>query len=325
MLQQAIDFRDESEALFALLDPLSDTDWSRKTQFKNWTINDVVAHLHIWNHAADLSLRDNNAFMEFVAQFKLAMKQGDGHLRFTHTWLHGTKNRELLRNWREFYLEMSDRFAAADPRMRVNWVGPGMSVRSSISARLMETWAHGQEIYDLIGAQRTHTDRIKHIATIGVKTFGWTFINRKLEPPGPPPYVRLTAPSGDIWEWNEPSETECVTGDAVVPGRSVYLIDILGGKGGSCNTLQVETARWGDVNDDGTSNNPDGPPNAMDIMFVIDKIKQIPGAHPHWETQLGAGSPNSKTPVNVVDLALVIDAVRVEPELQYRYIPEGCQ
>ena len=30
----------------------------------------------------------------------------------------------------------------------------------------METWAHGQEIYDLVGATRTHTDRIK-LGTVG--------------------------------------------------------------------------------------------------------------------------------------------------------------
>ena len=83
------------------------------------------------------------------------------------------------------------------------------------TARTMETWAHGQEVYDLVGATRTHTDRIKHVATIGVKTFGWTFANRGLPAPGPPPWVRLVAPSGAIWEWNEPSETDFVRGDAV--------------------------------------------------------------------------------------------------------------
>ena len=83
------------------------------------------------------------------------------------------------------------------------------------TARYMETWAHGQEVYDLVGASRTHTDRIKNITTIGIKTFGWTFVNRKLEIPGPPPYVRLVAPSGEVWEWNDPNETEYVRGDAV--------------------------------------------------------------------------------------------------------------
>jgi uncharacterized protein (TIGR03084 family) len=90
-----------------------------------------------------------------------------------------------------------------------------MGVSMFTTARYMETWAHGQEVYDLVGVSRPVTDRIKNIATIGVKTFGWTFVNRKLDVPGPPPYVRLVAPSGAIWEWNEPSEAECIRGDAI--------------------------------------------------------------------------------------------------------------
>ena len=56
---------------------------------------------------------------------------------------------------------------------------------------------------------------VRNIATIGMKTFGWTFVNRGLEVPGPPPYVRLVAPSGEVWEWNDPSESESVRGDAL--------------------------------------------------------------------------------------------------------------
>ena len=90
-----------------------------------------------------------------------------------------------------------------------------MGVAMFTTARYMETWAHAQEVYDLVGAPRVHTDRIKNIATIGVKTFGWTFVNRKLEVPAPTPFVVLTAPSGAVWEWNEPSESERIRGDAV--------------------------------------------------------------------------------------------------------------
>jgi uncharacterized protein (TIGR03084 family) len=79
----------------------------------------------------------------------------------------------------------------------------------------METWAHGQEVYDLKRVERTPTDRIRHIFTLGVKTFGWTFVNRRLELPGPPPRVRLVAPSGAIWEWNETSGSGRVEGRAV--------------------------------------------------------------------------------------------------------------
>jgi len=48
-----------------------------------------------------------------------------------------------------------------------------------------------------------------------VRTYGWTFANRKMEPPGDAPFVRLTAPSGALWEWNDPSQDNKVEGSAV--------------------------------------------------------------------------------------------------------------
>ncbi len=208
MLQQAIDFREESEALFALIDPLADRDWEQKTQFKEWTINDVVVHLHFGNYLADLSLQDSTAFTDFMRRWMAESKHKGSHMAATHTWLDGTKNRVLLKRWQEFYREMTDRFVGADPKQRVKWVGPDMSVRSSITARLMETWAHGQAVYDLLGQVRDDADRIQNIAVLGVNTFGWTFTNRGVVVPTDPPYIRLTAPSGAIWEWNPPAQQE---------------------------------------------------------------------------------------------------------------------
>ncbi|MES2782461.1 MAG: maleylpyruvate isomerase N-terminal domain-containing protein, partial [Pseudomonadota bacterium] len=66
-MQQATDFLDESMALAALLEPLSEADFDRPTQFKGWTINNVIRHLHVWNIAVDLSLQDEEAFGAFVS------------------------------------------------------------------------------------------------------------------------------------------------------------------------------------------------------------------------------------------------------------------
>jgi uncharacterized protein (TIGR03084 family) len=213
MIQQAIDFRDESEALYRLLEPLKDEVFERVTQFKKWTINDVLTHLHLWNWAADLTLKDPAAFDEFLQE--LVTYVGRGTLReFENSRLKGLDKRKLLEEWHSFCHAMSDRYAVADPKARVKWAGPDMSARSKITARLMETWAHGQEVYDVLGVKRVDTDRIKNIAMLGIKTFGWTFSCRGLEMPGKAPYVKLTAPSGDTWEWNEPSEESRVEGSA---------------------------------------------------------------------------------------------------------------
>jgi uncharacterized protein (TIGR03084 family) len=214
MFPQVQDFLDESEALHALCAPLSDGDFEQVTQFKGYTIGDVIGHLHHWNQAADLSLRDAAGFQAFYKTVVEGLGRGLGLVQIANEWLGPLRGRALLAEWRRFYREMAERFGAADPKARVPWAGPSMSVRSSITARLMETWAHGQEVYDVLGVERVNGDRIKNIAVLGVNTFGWTFVNRKLEPPKDVPYVRLTAPSGAIWEWNEPSDTNRVEGSA---------------------------------------------------------------------------------------------------------------
>jgi uncharacterized protein (TIGR03084 family) len=214
MLTQALDFRDESDALFALLDTLGQADWTRATQFKHWTPNDVIAHLEMGNYAADRSLQGGEEFAAFVRLLAEMGRNAGRHLDATHAWLGGSKNHDLLLRWRDFYRGMADRFVVAEPKRRVKWFGPDMSVLSSISARLMETWAHGQALYDLFGRTRVDTDRIKNIAIIGINTFGWTFANRKIEPPGVRPNVRLTAPSGALWEWPQPATTDLIEGTA---------------------------------------------------------------------------------------------------------------
>jgi uncharacterized protein (TIGR03084 family) len=214
MIEQALDFREEADALARLIEARSEQDWERKTQFKGWTINDVIAHLHFADYAADLSLRDAGAFKDFVRDFNKRARPGARNVDLAREWLGGAKDRVLLRRWRDFYRAMADRFAAADPKHRVVWFGPDMSVRSSITARLMETWAHGQAIYDLLGTPRVDRDRIKNIVVIGVNTFGWTFSNRSLPVPPIRPSLRLRAPSGATWEWAGDA-TNLIEGSAV--------------------------------------------------------------------------------------------------------------
>jgi len=215
MLQQAVDFQAECDELRALLEGLDDHDWSRETQFKHWTINDVLAHLHLFNYAADLALQDGAAFARLMRELSTAARQGASHLAFTHAWLGGVRDRELLNRWRDFYQTMADRFTVADPRQRVPWAGPPMSVRSSITARQMETWAHGVAVYDLLGQTRREADRIRNIVVLGINTFSWTFTNRGVAVPEPIPYLRLTAPSAAVWEWGEPDDANRIEGSAV--------------------------------------------------------------------------------------------------------------
>ncbi len=202
----------ESRALFDLLADPSEQDLARPTLFKGWTANRILGHLHVWNIGADLSLNDPQSFAAFKEDAFAFIARGD-MAGFELSKLNGLSGHALLSEWFTFAKNMCEHFAEADPKSRVPWVGPNMSVRSSISARLMETWSHAQALYDLFGVQRQDKDYIKNIAVLGVNTFGWTYKNRQMPVPVTMPYLQLKSPSGEIWEWGEPNQAESIEGD----------------------------------------------------------------------------------------------------------------
>ena len=218
MLQISIDFRDEVDDLHGFLKTLKPDQWERETGFREWTPWDVVAHLHYFDGVSLVALEGEEVFAPERNALFQAIASGTTNKKLARERFADLDATALLAEWHSAAHALAEALGASDPKRRLPWFGPDMGVQMFTTARYMETWAHGQEIYDLAGVARDECDRIQNVATIGVKTFGWTFVNRKLEVPGPPPYVHLTAPSGAVWEWNEPSQgegqDECVRGSA---------------------------------------------------------------------------------------------------------------
>lgn len=208
-MQQAEDFRTESRALYELLKPVDPVRYADVTQFKGWTIDDVLGHLHFWNIMANMQLTDE---AELMARLGAVMKGTSSLREFETGYLGDLSGQALLDAWRAGFESTADEFAKADPKARLKWAGPEMSARSSITARLMETWAHGQEVYDMLGADRKNGDHIRNIVVLGVNTFGWTYKTRGEPAPGPMPELRLTAPSGELWSYGDPSDSGRIEG-----------------------------------------------------------------------------------------------------------------
>ena len=211
---EALDFRAECDQIRGLLEGCNADIFKQETLFKSWTVGDIIGHLHLWNIAADLALSSPDEFMSFLATVMGRMGDGIDHLTLQTEYFSDLRGAKLFEAWAEYYPKMSERFHAADPDKRVKWVGPDMSVRSSIIARQMEHWAHAQAIFDVLGVERENFDRLKNVAHIGVTTFSWSFRVRGQRPPSPKPFVRLTAPSGDIWTWNDPQDDNRIEGPA---------------------------------------------------------------------------------------------------------------
>ncbi|MFZ8879087.1 MAG: TIGR03084 family metal-binding protein [Paracoccaceae bacterium] len=212
-MKQIEDFLTECEALSAVLVPLDDDDFARPTQFKGWRIEDVIVHLYFWNLQADQSIFWPEKFSKTIAHILPDIQQRG--MRPVESESITLRGMALLETWRDHFRDFCARLDGVDPKMRVKWAGPDMSIRSSITARQMETWAHGHEVFDCLGKSRVETDRIENIVILGVNTFGWSHKVQGLGVPEQRPYLKLTAPSGQIWEYGDIDLQNAVIGSAV--------------------------------------------------------------------------------------------------------------
>ena len=210
-MQQIDDLYEEGQILYEFLRTLKPSHWGMPTPFKDRTINWVVRHLHDADRWTLHSITDPDDFRNWIKDRQHTQKQH----------YHDIEGPELLDVWFPHLGELCEQLRASDPDLRAPWFGPDMGIRMMATARQMETWSHGQDVYDLMKVSREHSDRVKNICHIGVRTYGWTFVNRNLRPPEPIPYVKLTAPSGAVWEWNEHSNSDFIKGHAVDFARVV--------------------------------------------------------------------------------------------------------
>ncbi len=238
---QTNDFAEEVLVLAEVLRPLTDAQWTQATQFKQWTPEDILRHLHFWNEAADWAVHAPQAFQERLASSRELPRQGLS-MREVERQMVDLSGSDLLDHWQAFALDMAQRWQVLDARQRVDWAGPPMSVRSSMTARQMETWAHGQAIFDMLGQDRPETARLRNIVVLGVNTFGWSHKVRGWDVPDSMPRLELTGPSGERWTFGEASESGLVQGSATAFAQVVtqtrHLLD---------TELQVEgevARRW---------------------------------------------------------------------------------
>lgn len=204
----------EYNDLAALAGQFTPAQWNINTAFFGWTPWDEIAHLCLFDEAGLLAATDADAFAADARVLLGELGKGREFSAIARERYGAMDGATLLAHWRTRYAALAAALAALDPRARLPWYGPAMSARSFATARMMETWAHGQDVFDAMGVRRHSTSRLKHIAHIGATTYGWTFANRRLAPPGPPPYVELSAPGNETWTWNEVSADNAVRGSA---------------------------------------------------------------------------------------------------------------
>lgn len=211
LLQLCADLAAEHDDLDRVVAPLEPEAWDVPTPAIPWSVRDQIAHLTFFDEQAVLAATDPEAFAVGLATL---LQDYEGYMDAPLIAARAQPPAAVLDQWRDARTNLLETFDVMDPGARVPWYGPAMSAASFITARIMETWAHGQDVVDALGVERMPTDRLKHIAFLGVRARPFSYqAHRKAMPPEPVA-VRLDAPGGDVWAWDEDA-SQSIAGSAL--------------------------------------------------------------------------------------------------------------
>jgi uncharacterized protein (TIGR03084 family) len=206
------DLQAETDDLVSILTGLTDDQWDLPTPADGWSIRDQISHLTFFDHTGTLAATDADAF---AASAKALMSSGVGGDAGIAEGRAMTPT-QVLDSFSTARTNMISVFRSLDPKTRLPWYGPAMGALSFATARLMETWAHGQDVADTVQIVRTPTDRLRHVAHIGVRARAFAYAINKKPLPEHDVAVQLISPTGDTWEWNaDAAPTNVVSGPAL--------------------------------------------------------------------------------------------------------------
>ena len=205
------DLATEEAELDAVVADLDDRGWRTPTPAVGWDVRDSIAHLAYSEALAATALTDPDAFADRLAAMLADLEATEREM------LDDGRSRTgpaVLQWWRDERSRVLEELGRREPGDRVPWVTGKMSAVSFATARLMETWAHGQDVVEALGVTRAPTARLRHVADLGVRTRPFSYAVNGREAPASDVRVELAAPDGTTWAWGT-SDTDTVRGDAL--------------------------------------------------------------------------------------------------------------
>jgi uncharacterized protein (TIGR03084 family) len=202
----------ETAVLHAALDGPGPEQWSLATPSAGWSVGDHVSHLAYFDVTTLQSLLDPEQFRLDAAALRAG---GDDFSDRIAAEYRGLPGEALLAWFQTARAALVDSYRTVDPGRRLPWYGPDMTPASSVTARLMETWAHGQDIVDALGTNLAATVRLRHVADLGIRAMPYSYAINDLPLPSDPIMVELTAPDGAAWIWGSADAVNRVEGNAL--------------------------------------------------------------------------------------------------------------
>ncbi|WP_151083994.1 TIGR03084 family metal-binding protein [Nocardioides cynanchi] len=205
------DLAAEGDLLETLVADLPEAGWRTPTPAAGWDVATQIAHLAWTDEAAVAAATDKTTWDALVTELIGTGEQGVDLAALAGGAVAPV---DLLSRWRTARTDLAAALRAHPPGAKLSWFGPPMSATSMATARFMETWAHGLDVHAALGVEPEPTDRIRHVAHLGVRTRDFAFAVHGLDRPTEEFRVSLTAPSGDLWAWGPEDAAQTVTGAA---------------------------------------------------------------------------------------------------------------
>jgi uncharacterized protein (TIGR03084 family) len=205
------DLAAEGDELESLVSGLDEAGWRTPSPAAGWDVATQVAHLAWTDEAAFAAATDKEAWDALVLE---ALADPDGAVDTAAITGGAVPPAQLLTRWRDGREKLAAALRAYPDGQKMPWYGPPMSATSMATARFMETWAHGLDVHEALGVAPPVTDRVRHVAHLGVRTRSFSFAVRGEPVPADEFRVSLLAPSGDVWVWGPDDAAQTVTGPA---------------------------------------------------------------------------------------------------------------
>ena len=203
----------EQHSLDHAIAGIDDAQWRLATPSAGWDVADQIGHLTFFDGTATIAISDPEAFRASVVDLMNGAAAA-GYDEFTLGRFRSLEPRVLLSVWRTNRTELGEAALYLRHDARIDWYGPAMSAKTFLTARLMETWAHGTDVADALGMRLPATDRLRHVAQLGFITRRWSYTVRGEEPPDGSVRVELTSPMGGLWSWGPDAADDVVRGPA---------------------------------------------------------------------------------------------------------------
>ncbi|MEU8269517.1 TIGR03084 family metal-binding protein [Sphaerisporangium sp. NPDC049002] len=212
MSELIADLRAESAELTAMIRTLDPDGWALPTPAEGWDVQDQIGHLAWFDDAATTAATDPDGFRVALPAL---MARGDSAVDEIAAAARSLAPEQVLDWFRTARARSLDAFERLGAQVRLPWYGPDMSAASFVTARLMETWAHGQDVADALEIVRVPTVRLRHVALLGVLAMPYGFAMRGMDPPPDPVRVELTLPDGTPWNHGPRDAADLVSGPAL--------------------------------------------------------------------------------------------------------------